>query len=116
MLRKVAKTLVNSHTLKFYFSDMKVGVDEQNYVVFDPKIGARIIELRLAGRVIIKGEYNGLGNADYLMFPWVNRIEKVPYQAEHPYTDGNGLPIHGLYVDSPRNITVFPISAESIGI
>lgn len=45
------------------------------------------------------------------MFPWVNRIEEVPYKdIQHPYKDGNGLPIHGLYVDSPREATVFSIS------
>lgn len=116
MLTKMTKNFINGQTLKYYFSDMKVRVDDQNYVVFDPKIGARIIELRLAGKTIIKGEYNGLGNSDYLMYPWVNRIEKVPYQVEHPYNDGNGIPIHGLYVDSPRNISVFSLSAESVGI
>lgn len=96
---------------------MKVKVDESNYVIFNPQIGGRVIELKLAGKQIIKGKYHGLDNSSYLMFPWVNRIEKVPYpNIEHPYKDGNGLPIHGLYVDSPRNATIFSISEESIGI
>lgn len=116
MLTKLTKRFVNSHGLKYYFSDMKVRVDDHNYAVFDPKIGARIVELRLEGKTIITGEKSGLGNSCYLMYPWVNRIGKVPYQTENPYNDGNGIPLHGLYVDSPRNIQVFPLSAESIGI
>lgn len=35
---------------------------------------------------------------------------------EHPYNDSNGLPIHGLYVDSPRNATIFSLAEDSIGI
>lgn len=100
----------------YNYSDMKVKVDEQNYVVFNPQIGGRIIELRLAGKQIIKGQYHGLDNSSYLMFPWVNRIEKVPFDLQHPYTDDNGLPIHGLYVDSPRQTTVFTINSDSVGI
>ena len=51
------------------------------------------------------------------MFPWVNRIEKVPFpNVQHIYKDGNGIPLHGLYVDSPRKVQISTISADSIGI
>lgn len=117
MLANICKRVAGSFSSYNYFSDMKVKIDEQNYVIFNPQIGGRIIELRLAGKQIIKGQYKELSNGNYLMFPWVNRIEKVPYaNIEHPYKDDNSLPIHGLYVDSPRNATVFSISEGNIGI
>ena len=53
---------------------MKLKIDEQNYLVIDPAKGARVVELKLEGRQIIKGELSGLGNSSYLMYPWVNRI------------------------------------------
>ena len=51
------------------------------------------------------------------MYPWVNRVLKVPFEkATDVHTDDNGIPLHGLYVNSPRKATVFPISSERIGI
>ena len=111
MIKRAYLALLQSSTRYYKFSDMKIKVNEENYLVLDPKIGARVLELKLAGKKIIKGELHGLGNSSYLMFPWVNRIETVPFlNVQHPYTDSNGLPIHGLYVDSPRNVTIFSVS------
>ena len=34
------------------------------------------------------------------MYPWVNRVEKNPYtDKESPFKDGNGIPLHGFYVN-----------------
>lgn len=118
MIRQVCSRVTSSAFTCFYnFTDMKVQLDQQNFLVFDPQIGGRVVELRLAGKQIIKGQHSELSNGNYLMFPWVNRIEQLPSPSlKHPYTDSNGLPIHGLYVDSHRNATVFAISEDSIRI
>jgi galactose mutarotase-like enzyme len=43
------------------------------------------------------------------MFPWVNRIEENPFlPVESEHFDGNGIPLHGLYVNDQREITVSP--------
>lgn len=37
------------------------------------------------------------------MFPWVNRVEHNPYSNnKYAHFDDNGLPLHGLSVNSPR--------------
>jgi len=47
-------------------------------------------------------------SGSFLMFPWVNRLEPNPwardpfYPSTHWLTDGNGLPLHGLYHNLPR--------------
>lgn len=39
------------------------------------------------------------------MFPWVNRVEENPFlPVKSEYFDGNGLPLHGLYVNAKRDI------------
>ena len=48
------------------------------------------------------------------MYPWVNRVEQNPFPIESEYKDGNGIPLHGLYVNDKREITVKPLSADSI--
>jgi hypothetical protein len=87
---------------------MKVSVDELNYLVLDPVNRGRVVELKLQGSTVIEGKEEGTGNGCYLMYPWVNRVEKVPYPGVYPqYTDGNGIPLHGLYVDDPRKADIF---------
>jgi hypothetical protein len=58
MITRLTNNAVRYYRQYFYFSDMKVKVDEHNYLVFDPQIGARIIELKLSGRLIIKGQHS----------------------------------------------------------
>lgn len=47
-------------------------------------------------------------SGSFLMFPWVNRLEPNPWAREPFYpsvnwlTDGNGIPLHGLYHNLPR--------------
>ncbi|WP_246047335.1 aldose 1-epimerase [Leptospira ognonensis] len=47
-------------------------------------------------------------SGSFLMFPWVNRLEPNPwarepfYPSTHWLTDGNGIPLHGLYHNLPR--------------
>ena len=43
------------------------------------------------------------------MFPWVGRLESdtikpLEITVEPLFRDGNGLPIHGLYANTPRKI------------
>lgn len=50
------------------------------------------------------------------MYPWVNRVEVNPFlPVQSEYFDGNGIPLHGLYVNDKRDITVTP-SADGITI
>ena len=74
MIRNTLSRLMHRSNHYYNFSSMKLKIDEQNYLVIDPAKGARVVELRLEGRQIIKGELSGLGNSSYLMYPWVNRI------------------------------------------
>jgi len=49
-------------------------------------------------------------SGSFLMFPWVNRLEPNPwartpfYPSTHWLTDGNGIPLHGLYHNLPREL------------
>ncbi|XDD43635.1 aldose 1-epimerase [Leptospira sp. WS60.C2] len=49
-------------------------------------------------------------SGSFLMFPWVNRLEPNPWAREpfypsvHWLTDGNGIPLHGLFHNLPRII------------
>ncbi|PJZ44792.1 aldose 1-epimerase [Leptospira brenneri] len=49
-------------------------------------------------------------SGSFLMFPWVNRLEPNPwarepfYPSTHWLTDGNGIPLHGLYHNLPRHL------------
>jgi aldose 1-epimerase len=49
-------------------------------------------------------------SGSFLMFPWVNRLEPNPwarepfYPSTHWLTDGNGIPLHGLYHNLPRQL------------
>jgi len=49
-------------------------------------------------------------SGSFLMFPWVNRLEPNPWAREpfypsiHWLTDGNGIPLHGLYHNLPRTL------------
>ncbi|GBF42463.1 epimerase [Leptospira ellinghausenii] len=49
-------------------------------------------------------------SGSFLMFPWVNRLEPNPWAREpfypsiHWLTDGNGIPLHGLFHNLPRTI------------
>lgn len=82
---------------------MKLQVDQDNLVVLDLERGGRIIELVLAGRLIIKGDAEDTGSGNFLLYPWVNRIEKSPFEdMDIPYKDAQGLPLHGFYVNEPR--------------
>ena len=58
MLKKITQKLTRTCKLFYNFSDMKVKVDDQNYLVFNPQIGGRIIELHLAGKLIINGQHS----------------------------------------------------------
>ena len=57
MLSNITKRITQSLANLNYIKDMKVKIDELNYVVFNPLIGGRIIELKLQGKQIIKGEH-----------------------------------------------------------
>jgi len=54
---------------------MKIKVDDNNFVVINLDRGGRIVELVLAGHLIIKGNAVDTGSGNYLLYPWVNRIE-----------------------------------------
>ncbi|TGK46915.1 aldose 1-epimerase [Leptospira bouyouniensis] len=49
-------------------------------------------------------------SGSFLMFPWVNRLEPNPwardpfYPSVHWLTDGNGIPLHGLFHNLPRTV------------
>jgi hypothetical protein len=57
---------------------MKVKLDAQNYLVLN-SVSGRIQELHLSGVTVMKQNEEGLGSGNYLMFPWVNRVEKNPF-------------------------------------
>lgn len=87
---------------------MRVKLDDENWMELNPK-SARIVRLHLAGKTVLQQTEEGLGSGSYLMFPWVNRVEKNPFlPVQGDYFDGNGLPLHGLYVDDQRDITISP--------
>ena len=59
--------------------------------------------LKLDGITVIKALPDGgfLGSGSYLMYPWVNRLEKYH---KKEFEDGAGLPLHGLYATKKRNL------------
>ncbi|CAD8203752.1 unnamed protein product [Paramecium pentaurelia] len=64
----------------------------------------KILELWMSGHLIIEGKEfeDVLGNGCYLMYPWVNRLSDKNVQ--HKFHDSNGYPLHGLYVNTEREI------------
>ncbi len=88
---------------------MRVKLDDENYFDFHTKSG-RISRLHLAGKTVLLQTDEGTGSGCFLMFPWVNRVETNPFlPVSSEYYDGNGLPLHGLYVNDQRDITVSPV-------
>jgi hypothetical protein len=78
-------------------------------------ISGRIIELHLAGKTVLVETDKGTGSGCFLMYPWVNRVEENPFlPVQSEYFDGNGLPIHGLYVNDKRDITMLAPSHEYV--
>lgn len=55
--------------------NMKIAIDQYNYVKIAPEVGGRIVELVLLGRTVIKGEkpYCDTSTGSFLMFPWVSK-------------------------------------------
>ncbi|MCW7493859.1 aldose 1-epimerase [Leptospira soteropolitanensis] len=57
-------------------------------------------------------------SGSFLMFPWVNRLEPNPwarepfYPSTHWLTDGNGIPLHGLFHNLPRQLVKEEISEK----
>ncbi|MBM9590019.1 aldose 1-epimerase [Leptospira sp. 201903075] len=57
-------------------------------------------------------------SGSFLMFPWVNRLEPNPwarepfYPSTHWLTDGNGIPLHGLYHNLPRHLVKEELSEK----
>jgi galactose mutarotase-like enzyme len=86
---------------------MEIKVDSENHLTLNPKTG-RILQLRLHGKTVIKQAAENTGSGNFLMFPWVNRVEDNPFTVLSEYFDGNVNPIHGLYVNDARHITVTP--------
>lgn len=39
------------------------------------------------------------------MYPWVNRLQKEQSLYQPVFKDGNGLPLHGVAVNTPVNIS-----------
>lgn len=96
---------------------MLIKLDHENTLKIDPARGGRLLEVRLSGRVVLRGDREGLGSGCYLMYPWVNRIEKMPWADIEPsYTDGNQLPLHGMFVDEPRTVEITVPALGSISI
>jgi len=54
---------------------MLLKLDSDNYLILDIEKGGRILELKLIGKIIIKANSTDLGSGNYLMYPWVNRVE-----------------------------------------
>jgi aldose 1-epimerase len=90
-------------TLKTNFATLNIDLNQ----------GGKILFLELNSIVIIQAdlEEDFYLSGSYLLFPWVNRISsptiKLPQkeiQLANYKTDQNGLPIHGLYAQSPRKI------------
>lgn len=92
---------------------MKIAIDGDNYLVLNPDSG-RLTHVTLGGNTVLTQNEDGLGAGNYLMYPWVNRVEKNPFTIESEYKDGNNIPLHGLFVNNNREITVKPLSANSI--
>jgi hypothetical protein len=65
------------------------------------------MKLVLGGVTVIEAKepFDDLGSGSYLMYPWVNRLEKpqAPYSPQ--FIDGNGLPLHGIVVNTPMSIS-----------
>lgn len=57
---------------------MRVRLDAENSMVVDT-ISGRIRELQLSGKVVMKQSDEGTGSGNFLMFPWVNRVEVNPF-------------------------------------
>lgn len=53
---------------------MRVRLDAENSMVLDTNSG-RIRELQLSGKVVMRQSDGGTGSGNFLMFPWVNRVE-----------------------------------------
>lgn len=65
--------------------------------------GGKVMLLKLDGVTVIQADPTGsfLGSGSYLMYPWVNRVEKYH---KKEFEDGAGLPLHGLYATRKRNL------------
>lgn len=57
---------------------MRVRLDAENSMVLDTNSG-RIRELQLSGKVVMRQSDEGTGSGNFLMFPWVNRVEVNPF-------------------------------------
>jgi len=69
----------------------------------DLQHGGKVLLLKLDGVTVIKALPTGkfLGSGSYLMYPWVNRLEKYHKKA---FEDAEGLPLHGLYASTKRSL------------
>lgn len=69
----------------------------------DLQHGGKVLLLKLDGVTVIKAQpsYSFLASGSYLMYPWVNRLEKYD---KKEFVDGAGLPLHGLYATRKRNL------------
>lgn len=57
---------------------MRVRLDADNSLILDTNSG-RIRELQLSGKVVMRQSDEGTGSGNFLMFPWVNRVEVNPF-------------------------------------
>ena len=64
-------------------------------------MSGRIRELKLDGNIIISSRepLNATSSDCYLMYPWVNRLEKPHPNMTEEFKDGNGYAIHGILVN-----------------
>lgn len=92
----------------------------QSSAEFDLSCGAKLRKLILTDlktgktHVVISdstGDDNHLGGGSYLMYPWVNRLRSTEIKlkddkltVEPKFKDGNGLPLHGLFANTPRKV------------
>jgi galactose mutarotase-like enzyme len=96
---------------------MLIKLDHQNTLRIDPTRGGRLLEVRLGGRIVLRGDRETLGSGCYLMYPWVNRIEKMPWADIEPsFTDDNKLPLHGMFVNEARTVEITVPAPGSLAI
>jgi hypothetical protein len=57
---------------------MKIAIDDHNFLILHPGSG-RISNLTLSGKKVLAQTDEGTGSGMFLMYPWVNRVEKNPF-------------------------------------
>ncbi|KAM3129925.1 hypothetical protein pb186bvf_017927 [Paramecium bursaria] len=74
----------------------------QNSLDIDLTTG-KLKQLTMKDRqIILDNNPHYLGSGSYLLFPWVNRISESEFPPQ--FTDGNDIPLHGLYASAERKI------------